>query len=94
MTQSPQEALATKRAERYAPRPTGGSTVAGVCGAVIASLAAIIAARFYAWPLADHAIVAVLIGAAGFALGVVGYKRAARRHHKARRTELARIESE
>lgn len=92
MNQAEREALATERAERYAPKPDGGLVMAGVCGAVAALLGDVVVSRFYGWHVRDHMSVAVFVAVAGFLAGSFANKRAAHRSRKARHTELTKID--
>ena len=83
--------LAAERAEHYAPRPTGGAIMAGLCGAAMALLADVSASKFYAWPLAGHVPATVLVVIFGFIVVLVGYRRAARRNRHAQLKELGQI---
>lgn len=85
------EARAARRAERYAPMPTGGSLMAGICGAVVALIGSVAVAAFYGWQLRDHVLIAACVTSAGFLVGLVGYKRLARLNRRARLAELAQI---
>ena len=68
--------------------------MAGICGAVVALLVVVSAARFYGWPLIDHAWLTIVAVAAGFLLVAVGYLRAKRLHLTARREELTHIDAD
>lgn len=88
------EDLSIERAEQYAPRPTGGLVMAGVCGAGLALVGDMVVSGFYGWRVLDHGLIAVIVTAMGFAAGVAVYLRLARRSRKARKQELAQIHSD
>lgn len=90
--QAARTALATERAEAYAPRPTGGSLMAGVCGAVVALLGDVAVSTFYGWRAREHLLLAAAVSAAGFVVVFLGYKRKAQLSRHARRAELAKLE--
>ena len=46
---------------------------------------------FYGWRVRDHMLVAALVTALGFLVGVIGYWRLARLSRRARHAELAKI---
>jgi hypothetical protein len=66
MEQRRREALAIKRANKYAPMPQGGSLMAGLCGAVVAWLGNASVSAFYGWRVLDHTLIAALVVVAGF----------------------------
>ncbi|WP_133244741.1 hypothetical protein [Caulobacter radicis] len=94
MNETEREMLAEDRAEAYAPKPVGGAFMAGVCGAALALLGFIVAARFYGWPVRDHIGLALILVAGGFVLVCGGYLRLARRNRRARRAERRLIDRE
>ena len=75
MPQKWREHLAVERAEKYAPMPTGGSFMAGVCGAVVALLADAALSAFYGWHVGDHVLIAAFVALVGF----LGHRRLAGR---------------
>lgn len=81
---------AAQRAEVYAPRPTGGSALAGFCGATVAVLIAYLVGRNYGWRLEEQSVIAALVVGVGFAVGFVGYRRARERNRVARVDEMER----
>lgn len=83
--------LAAERAEKYAPMPTGGAFMAGVCGAVVAVLADTAFSAFYGWRVRDHLLIATFMAIAGFLAGVLVHRRLAGLSRKARRAELNQI---
>jgi hypothetical protein len=94
MDQDQRKTLAAQRAEQYAPQPAGGLLMAGLCGAVVASLGDAVVSEFYGWAVHEHLLLAASDAAAGFLIGVAGHKRLAYRSRKARSAELARIDSD
>jgi hypothetical protein len=94
MDQNERTSLANERADRYAPKPTGGSLMAGVCGTVVAVLGDLTISAFYGWRTLDHLLILALVSVSGFLVGFLGYKRLARTSRKARREELTRVEHE
>jgi hypothetical protein len=88
MAQKERERRAAERAEQYAPMPTGGAFMAGLCGAIVALLGNVAVSAFYGWQLLDHVLIAVIVTATGFLVGFLGYKRLARLSREARRAEL------
>jgi hypothetical protein len=94
MNQNDRENLAAERAEHYAPKPTGGSFMAGVCGAVIALLGEVALSRFYGWRLFANPWLTALSMGAGFLIVYVGYIRAKRLNRRAQRDELVQIEAD
>jgi hypothetical protein len=91
MAQNWRERLATERAEKYAPRPTGGAFMAGVYTAAVVLLLDIAFSAFYGWRVRDHLLIATMVTASGFVVGVIGYWRLAHLSRKARRAELTKI---
>lgn len=81
---------AAQRAEAYEPAPTGGSALAGFCGATVAVVAVYLVGRNYGWRLEDQPVAAVLIVGAGFIAGFVGYRRARERNRMAQIDEMER----
>ena len=79
MPQKWRERLAVERAEKYAPMPTGGSFMAGVCGAVVALLADAALSAFYGWHVGDHVLIAAFVAIGGFLVGFLGHRRLAGR---------------
>lgn len=94
MDQDKREALASERAEGYAPRPNGGAFMAGVCVASVAVMGQVAASAFYDWQIRDHLLLAALLMLGGFAVGLLGYQRLARRNRAARRDEREQIDIE
>ena len=92
MNSEERDELAAKRAEEYAPRPTGGSFMAGMTGASLAIIADMAASAFYGWRILDHLWLAALLAVAGFLVGFIGYKRLAAISRRARRTERELID--
>lgn len=86
--------LAESRAEKYAPQPTGGAWMAGVCTAVVALGADVLVSRFYAWPWREHVLVTALVTLAGFLAGVVAYRKLAWTHGRAVRAERRQIDED
>ena len=91
MPENWRELLAVERAERYAAKPTGGAFMAGVCIATAALLLDFAFSAFYGWRVRDHILIATLVTALGFLVGVVGYWRLGRLSRKARQAELTKI---
>ncbi len=91
MTTPERHALATQRAEAYAPRPTGGSLMAGLCGLVLAVLADISVSGFYGWELREHLALTAILAACGFATGFGSYKLAVRKSRRAQANELSHL---
>ena len=54
MPQNWRDRLAVKRAEKYAPKPTGGAFMAGVALAGAALLGDFAFSAFYGWRVPDH----------------------------------------
>jgi hypothetical protein len=92
MNQDEREDLASERAEGYAPRPTGGAFMAGVCVACVVLLGDVSVSAFYGWRVLDHLLLASLLTVAGFLIGFLGYRRLARLNRAARRAELKQID--
>lgn len=92
MTEERKQKLAADRAALYAPAPTGGSIMAGVCVGVVALLAVFVVSGFYALKVGDHLVLTTGITAAGFLTGLLGYKRLARANRRATRTERQAID--
>lgn len=92
MDQNEREDLASERAEGYAPQPTGGAFMAGVCVACVALVGHIWIAAFYDWRVRDHLFVAALLTIGGFVVGLLAYRRLARRNRAARHDELKQID--
>ena len=65
--------------------------MAGVCIATVALLADIAFSAFYGWRVRDHILVATIVTALGFLVGVVGYWRLGRLSRKARHAERSKI---
>jgi hypothetical protein len=84
--------LATERAEIYAPKPSGGSFMAGICVATVVLLGDAAVSRFYGWRIQDHLWVALIVTTAGFFVGLIAHKRLGRRSRKARRAERTQID--
>jgi hypothetical protein len=92
MDHESRKSLSEERAERYAPAPTGGSFLAGFCGAVVAMVAMIAAGRFYGFRVQDHLVAASVAALLGFAMAFIGYKRAGMKSRTAQREERAKID--
>lgn len=86
--------LARDRAETYAPAPTGGSLMAGLCTAAVALGGDFAVSGFYGWAVRDHPIVATGVTVGGFLAGWIGYKRLARTHGRATMAERGRIDAD
>lgn len=86
--------LAAARAQAYAPKPTGGALMAGVCAAAVLGLADVSLSRFYGWPLPDHLWLTAALVTAGFLIGALGYLRLRRLNRKARHAERTQIDAE
>jgi hypothetical protein len=83
---------AVERAEKYAPKPTGGSRMAGLCGAVVAAVGDWTISTFYGWSVREHILIASLTAVLGFLIGFLGYKRLEHLSRKARCAERASID--
>lgn len=94
MDPAPSDTRASDRAEAYAPRPTGGSIMAGVCVAVVTFLGVMVVSGFYGWEVRDNALLACLITATGFVTGFVAYKNLKRVNLTAVRHEQAKIDKD
>lgn len=94
MNKDERTALAAERAQRYAPNPTGGAVMAGVCGAAVVLLVDVSASGFYGWRVIDHVCLTTIAMAAGFLLVAIGYLRAKRLNRTARREELTQINAD
>ena len=94
MTPDERQQLATERAEAYAPKPTGGSIMAGVCVATVVLLGWFAVSRFYGWALREHLLIALVSAPSGFLVGLVGYKRLAHLSRTARQAERRRIDDD
>lgn len=79
---------AAERAEVYAPRPTGGPWLAGLCGAVVAMVALFTVGKVYELPLGPNLIFAVPIVLAAFVTVYVGYRRARGKNRRAQANEM------
>lgn len=73
--------------ELYAPLPTGGPWLAGLCGATAAMVTLYTIGKFYALPLRPNSVAVILITLASFLVVYVGYRRARERNRKARAAE-------
>jgi hypothetical protein len=91
MPQNWRDRLAVERAEKYAPKPTGGAFKAGVALAGAALLGDFAFSAFYGWRVRDHMLIAALVTALGFLVGITGHWRLARLSRRARHAELANI---
>ena len=91
MPQNWRDRLAVERAEKYAPKPTGGAFMAGVALAGAALLGDFAFSAFYGWRVPDHMLIAALVTALGFLVGITGHWRLARLSRRARHAELANI---
>ncbi len=92
MSTDPSDTRARDRAELYAPRPSGGSIMAGVCVAVVAFLGVMVVSGFYGWEVRDNVLPACLITAAGFCVGFAGYKGQKRKNLTAVGLEQSKID--
>lgn len=81
---------AAERAERYAPKPTGGAWRAGLNGAVVALIGVYIVGSFYDVPLRISFLAAVPIVAIAYLVVYVGYRRARGRNRTAQADEMRR----
>ncbi|MNE50414.1 hypothetical protein D3C87_341020 [compost metagenome] len=86
MTDARKQKLAGERAELYAPAPTGGSTMAGLCAGTVSLLGVFVVSGFYGHDVKDHLVLTAVATAVGFLAGVIGYKKVARANHRAVRT--------
>ncbi|HRO33879.1 MAG TPA: hypothetical protein PLQ03_10755 [Brevundimonas sp.] len=91
MDKDARQVLAKDRAERYAPAPTGGAWMAGLCVAVVALGGDLAVSAFYGWSAMNNLLIAGLITLGGFVTGFVGYKRVAQSNRRAIRFELDQI---
>lgn len=94
MDEESRQKLAKDRAEVYAPAPTGGSVMAGACGAILALGADLAVSGFYGWEVQDHILLSVGVTLAGFLMGLLGYKRLARANRRATRAERRVIDTD
>lgn len=94
MDEESRQKLAEDRAEVYAPAPTGGLVMAGVCGAVLALGADFAVSGFYGWEVRNHLLLSVGVTLAGFLIGLLGYKRLARANRRATRAERREIDTD
>lgn len=92
MTDERKQKLAAHRAELYAPAPTGGSIMAGICTGVMALLGVFVVSGFYAQRVEEHLVLAAAVTAVGFLAGLAGYKRLARANRRATRNERRAID--
>lgn len=81
------QSLAEARAEVYAPAPTGGPWMAGVCVAVVALVGDLVVSGFYGWRVQDHLVLAALVTLAGFITGLIGYRNLLHANLRATRAE-------
>lgn len=81
---------AAERAERYAPKPTGGAWRAGLNGAVVALIGVYIVGSFYDVPLRFSFLAAVPIVMISYLVVYVGYRRARGRNRTAQADEMRR----
>lgn len=86
--------LSEERAAAYAPAPTGGSAMAGLCVAMVALVADFAVSGFYGWEVRDHIPVAAGLVIAGFLAGWAGYKRLARANKRAERAERKALDTD
>lgn len=93
MDEDQRQQLAEARAEVYAPAPTGGATMAGVCVAVVALVGDLVVSGFYGWRVQDHLVLATAITFAGFGVGVAAYKSLARVNRRAARAERRELDA-
>lgn len=91
MNFSNNEKEAADRAEKYAPKPTGGSLGAGASGAVVGAVTAWGVLSFYGWSAAPNALLIVGAAVVGFVVVFVGYKRLSRKNRRARQDELKNL---
>ncbi|WP_333612173.1 hypothetical protein [Brevundimonas bullata] len=92
MTDERKQKLAGERAELYAPAPTGGSTMAGLCAGTVSLLGVFVVSGFYGHDVKDHLVLTAVATAVGFLAGVIGYKKVARANRHAVRTERQAID--
>ena len=92
MTPDQKNRLARERAEAYAPAPTGGAVMAGLCVAVVALVLDFVVSGFYDWRVSDHLIVALAVTIAGFWIGFLAYRNLARLNRRAVRKERGDLE--
>lgn len=81
---------ARAKAELYAPHPTGGYFISGLCGATIGLLGSHIAALFYSLPQTVALGAGVVSTTSGTLAGLYIYRRARHRNRKAIAREMAR----
>lgn len=81
---------AKAKAELYAPRPTGGYFISGLCGATVGLLAIHIASLFYSLPQTAALGAGVVSTTSGTLAGLYIYRRARYRNRKAIAREMAR----
>jgi hypothetical protein len=84
--------LAADRAEKYAPRPTGGAVMAGATGAGLLLAADAVIAGFYGWRLRDHLLLLSILMGCGFLLGLFVFLRLNRLNRRARHAERMQID--
>jgi hypothetical protein len=94
MDHDERQTLAQDRAEKYAPAPTGGSLMAGVCTAAVLLGGDFVVSGFYGWKVSDNLILAAAVTLGGFFAGMIGYKRLARTNRRAVRSERSGIDDE
>ena len=68
--------------------------MAGVSVAVVVLIGVALVSRFYGWPVRDHLMIAGGSTAAGFLVGLIGYKRLVRTNRRATRYERGEIDRE
>jgi len=81
---------AEEKAELYAPRPTGGYFVSGLCGATIGLLITHTTSLFYDLPQATAFAAGIASSALGTLTGLYIYRRSRHRNRKAIAREMAR----
>lgn len=91
---SQNEQAAWDRAEKYAPKPTGGALRTGFTGAAVGAMAIWGVLGFYSLRPASHAPWIVGGALIGFIAAFVAYKRLARKNIRARNREMAHPNSD
>lgn len=85
---------AGKRAQAYAPAPTGGALMAGLCTAVVAVAVDYALSEFYGWEIIDNPMIAMIVGVAGFVIGFMVYAWHARNNRRAIQRERRLIDAQ
>ncbi|MFC7379279.1 hypothetical protein [Brevundimonas sp. GCM10030266] len=94
MDEENRQNIAEERAHRYAPAPSGRSAMAGLCVAVVAVGGDFIISGFYGLRPLEHWPLILILGVAGFLVGLLGHKRLARANRKAARAERRGVDAE